>query len=205
MIRQSFQNIVNPENIIENFGSEGADADADTTKYYELISNMESQCDVIIDEMDISNFSVSDDNKCVTDGRTYAKSDKDYVTLRRENLNRIEVEYNKINGETTLTDFEKNSQLLCIMNKLFYNIKQVTENNDEMSKKNLEKENLGRENDHLIEKNREIKKKDKDLNLVTNANVIGSKESQRQIQTQYIIFMVLIAIFLIIQVVLFFV
>lgn len=203
MIRQSFQNIVNPENIIENFGS--GDADADTTKYYELISNMESQCDVIIDEMDISNFSVSDDNKCVTDGRTYAKSDKDYVTLRRENLNRIEVEYNKINGETTLTDFEKNSQLLCIMNKLFYNIKQVTENNDEMSKKNLEKENLGRENDHLIEKNREIKKKDKDLNLVTNANVIGSKESQRQIQTQYIIFMVLIAIFLIIQVVLFFV
>ena len=121
MIRQSFQNIVNPENIIENFGSEGADADADTTKYYELISNMESQCDVIIDEMDISNFGVSDDNKCVTDGRTYAKSDKDYVTLRRENLNRIEVEYNKINGETTLTDFEKNSQLLCIMNKLFYN------------------------------------------------------------------------------------
>jgi hypothetical protein len=204
MIRQSFQNIVNPENIIENFASGDGDAD-NTTKYYELISNMDSQCDVIIDEMDISNFSVSDDNKCVTDGRTYAKSDKDYVTLRRENLNRIEVEYSKINGETTLTDFEKNSQLLCIMNKLFYNIKQVTENNDEMSKNNLEKENLARENEHLIEKNREIKKKDKDLNLVTNANVIGSKESQRQIQTQYIIFMVLIAIFLIIQVVLFFV
>lgn len=200
MIRQSFQNIVNPKNIIENFQDGGGDA----SKYYELISNMESQCDVIIDEMDISNFGVNDENKCVVSGRTYAKSDKDYVTLRRENLNRIEAEYNKINTDT-LPDFEKNSRLLCLMNKLFHNIKQVTENNDEMTKKNLENENLARENEHLIEKNREIKKKDEDLNLVTNANVIGSRESQRQIQTQYIIFIVLIAIFLIIQVVLFFV
>ena len=200
MIRQTFQNIVNPENIIEKF-QDGVD----TSKYYELISNMDSQCDIIVDEMDISKFGVNDENKCVVGGRIYAKSDKDYVTLRRENLNRIEAEYNKINGGTDLTDFEKNSKLLCLMNKLFHNITQVTENNDEMSQKNLEKDNLSRENEHLIKKNRNIKKKDMDLNLVTNANVIGSKESQWQIQIQYLIFIVLIAIFLIIQIVIFFV
>ena len=102
------------------------------------------------------------------------------------------------------TDFERNSQLLCIMNKVFDNIKQVTDNNDEMTKANLEKEHATRENDMLIEKNREVKKKDKDLNLVTNANLVGTEESKKQIQIQYLIFLVLIAIFLIIQLIIFF-
>ena len=165
---------------------------------------MDSQCDIIIDDMDLSRFSVDDQHKCVSGGRTYAKSDKDYVTLRRENLDRIEQEYNTISNNNTLTDFERNSQLLCIMNKVFDNVKQVTENNDEMSRANLDKEHTTRENDMLIEKNREIKKKDKDLNLVTNANLVGTEESKKQIQIQYLIFLVLIAIFLVIQLIIFF-
>jgi hypothetical protein len=213
MIRQSFQNIVNPQNIIENFQTEATDLDnasnslgdpSNTSNYYQLISNMDSQCDIIIDDMDLANFSINDKNNCVVGGRTYAKSDKDYVTLRRENLNRIEEEYNKISNNNTLTDFERNSQLLCLMNKVFDNVKQVTENNDEMSSGNLENEHLARENDMLIEKNREIKKKDKDLGLVTNANLVGTEESKKQIQVQYLIFLVLIAIFLIIQLIIFF-
>ena len=165
---------------------------------------MDSQCDIIIDDMDLSSFSVNDDHKCISGGRTYAKSDKDFVTLRRENMERIQQEYNAVSNNNTLTDFERNSQLVCIMNKVFDNIKTVTENNDEMTQANMEKEHTTRENDMLIEKNREIKKKDKDLNLVTNANLVGTEESKKQIQIQYLIFLVLIAIFLIIQLIIFF-
>lgn len=203
MIRQSFQNIVNPKNM-EHFQTQ-QQQQVNTSNYYQLISNMDSQCDVIIDEMDISKFNLNDENSCVVGGRTYAKSDVDYVTLRRENLNRIEQEYNTINGNNTLTDFEKHSQMVCLMNKLFHNIKQVTENNDVMEQKNLEHENLARENEKVIEANRDIKKKDKDLNLVTSANVIGSKESKNQILVQYLIFIILIVLFIVIQLVIFFV
>ena len=211
MISESFQNIVNPENIIENFESttgvsnNNNDGSNSVSNYYELISNMDSKCDIIIDEKDISKFSIDNEHNCITGGRTYAKTDKDYVTLRRENLNRIEEDYNKIYSDNSLNDYERNSQLLCIMNKLFHNVKQVTENNDELTESNLEKEHAARENEHMIEKNRESKKKDKDLNLVTNANVVGTKESRRQIQMQYLIFLVLIAIFLVIQLIIFFV
>jgi hypothetical protein len=202
MIRQSFQNIVNPKNM-EHFQTQ--QQQVNTSNYYQLISNMDSQCDVIIDEMDISKFNLNDENSCVVGGRTYAKSDVDYVTLRRENLNRIEEEYNTINGNNTLNDFEKHSQIVCLMNKLFHNIKQVTENNDVMEEKNLENENLARENETVIEANRDIKKKDKNLNLVTSANVVGSKESKNQIRVQYLIFIILIILFIVIQLVIFFV
>lgn len=200
MIRQSFQNIVNPKNM-EHFQTQ--QQQVNTSNYYQLISNMDSQCDVIIDEMDISKFNLNDENSCVIGGRTYAKSDVDYVTLRRENLNRIEEEYNTINN--TLNDFERHSQMVCLMNKLFHNIKQVTENNDVMEQKNLENENLARENEKVIEANRDIKKKDKNLNLVTSANVVGSKDSKNQIRVQYLIFIVLIVLFIVIQLVIFFV
>ena len=90
MIRQSFQNIVNPKNM-EHFQTQ--QQQVNTSNYYQLISNMDSQCDVIIDEMDISKFNLNDENSCVVGGRTYAKSDVDYVTLRRENLNRMETTY----------------------------------------------------------------------------------------------------------------
>ena len=234
MIRQSFQNIVNPKNIVETFqpdtangvgvvnnanangvvnnanangvvNNANANGSSNTSNYYQLISNMNSQCDIIIDDMELSNFSINDQHKCVVGGRTYAKSEKDYVTLRRENLDRIKEEYNRISNDTTATDFERHSKLLCLMNKAFDNVKQVTDNNDEMTKANLEKEHSSRENDMLIEKNRQIKKKDKDLNLVTNANLVGTEESKKQIQIQYLIFLVLIAIFLIIQLIIFFV
>jgi hypothetical protein len=213
MIRQSFQNIVNPKNIVETFKlnpannaalENNANGLSNPSNYYQLISNMDSQCDIIIDDMNLSNFSIKEHN-CVVGGRTYAKSDKDYVTLRRENLDRIEKEYNSISNNNKLTDFDRHSKLLCIMNKVFDNIKKVTDNNDEMTKANIEKEHSSRENDLLIEKNRQIKKKDKDLNLVTNANLIGTEQSKKQIQIQYLIFLVLIAIFLIIQLIIFFV
>ena len=57
----------------------------------------------------------------------------------------------------------------------------------------------------MIERNREMKKKDKDFNLVTNANVIGTNRSKKLILIKYLIFLILIVLFLVIQVIIFFV
>ena len=200
MISETFQNIVNPQNVVEHFQTTPSD------DYYNLVSNMDSQCSIVIDEMDLQAFSLdNNENQCIVGGRTYAKTDEEYETLRNRNLENINDQLSNILSSDGLNDFEQNSRYLCLLNKMFDNIKKVTEINNEMTSKNLEKENLSRENELMIERNREMKKKDKDLNLVTNANVIGTNESKKKIQVQYLIFIILIVLFLVIQLVIFFV
>ena len=200
MINETFQNIVNPQNVVEHFQTTPSD------DYYNLVSNMDSQCSIVIDEMDLQAFSLdNNENQCIVGGRTYAKTDEEYETLRNRNLENINDQLSNILSSDGLNDFEQNSRYLCLLNKMFDNIKKVTEINNEMTSKNLEKENLSRENELMIERNREMKKKDKDLNLVTNANVIGTNESKKKIQVQYLIFIILIVLFLVIQLVIFFV
>lgn len=200
MISETFQNIVNPQNVVEHFQTTPSD------DYYNLVSNMDSRCSIVIDEMDLQAFSLdNNENQCIVGGRTYAKTDEEYETLRNRNLENINDQLSNILSSDGLNDFEQNSRYLCLLNKMFDNIKKVTEINNEMTSKNLEKENLSRENELMIERNREMKKKDKDLNLVTNANVIGTNESKKKIQVQYLIFIILIVLFLVIQLVIFFV
>lgn len=199
MISETFQNIVNPQNVVEHFQTTPSD------DYYNLVSNMDSQCSIVIDEMDLQPFSLgNDENQCIVGGRTYAKTDEEYETLRNRNLENINEQLSSILSNDDNV-FEQNSKYLCLLNKMFDNIKKVTEINNEMTSKNLEKENLSRENELMIERNKEMKKKDKDLNLVTNANVIGTNESKKKIQVQYLIFIILIVLFLVIQLVIFFV
>ena len=203
MIRQSFQNIVNPLNIIENFDSHENTQD-NTHDYSKLISDMNTECDSIINDMDIK-YDIGNQNKCIVSGRTFAKSNKEYKNLREENLQKYEKEYNDLKENTTIQEGDKNKKIACLMNKLFINIEKVSEQNKKMGSENKNKEEDTIENELIIKQNILDKKKDKNLNLVTNANVIGTKESKRIIRIQYIIFLVLIAIFLIIQLVIFFV
>ena len=81
---------------------------------------------------------------CVQGGRKYAKSDKDFSTLRAEYLEALNGEYREITDDMSLTDFEKHSKLSCLMNKLLENIVAVSNNNQEMLNKNLEKEQLAK-------------------------------------------------------------
>ena len=77
MISETFQNIVNPQNVIEHFQTTPSD------DYYNLVSNMDSQCLIVIDEMDLQPFSLeNNENQCIVGGRTYAKTDEEYETLR---------------------------------------------------------------------------------------------------------------------------
>lgn len=204
MIRQSFQSIINPKNIIERFQGENEN-DSILNNYNKIKADMDGECSIILDDMEITKYSITDENACIEGGRTYAKSDERYKTLREENLRNIEEDYKKINDSTEENEFEKVNKFVCLMNKLFHNVQTVTEHNNEVEKKNQEKENTSRENELLIEQNAITKKKDKNLNLVSDANVIGTKESQKKIQIQYLIFLILIAIFLVIQLVIFFV
>ena len=85
------------------------------------------------------------------------------------------------------------------------NIVAVSGSNQEMLHKNLEKEQLARENERIIETNANLKAKDKNASLVKDAEVIGSEGNTKRMRVQYIIFISLILIFLVIQLVIFFV
>ena len=82
-------------------------------------------------------------------------------------------EYREITNDMSLTDFEKHSKLSCLMNKLLENILAVSNNNQEMLNKNLEKEQLARENERIIETNSSLKSKEKNAGLVKEAEVVG--------------------------------
>ena len=153
--------------------------------------------------MDLPKYEIGE--SCIQGGRQYAKSDKDYVTLRRENLELLEREYDELNNNMSLTDFEKHSRITCLMNKLLHNIITVSSKNDEVSRKNLENEQIARENDRIIKTNKDLKSKEKDSELVKTASLAGGEENTKRMRIQYIIFIALIVIFLAIQLVIFFV
>jgi len=199
MISESFANIVNPSNIIQEDFTEGEKFN----KYYKITSDMDNECTSIIDDMDLPKYEIGE--SCVQGGRKYAKSDKDFVTLRKENLDLIEKEYSEINNNMSLTDYEKHSKIACLMNKLLNNIITVSTNNQEVLTKNLDNEQLSRENDRIIKTNKELKAKEKNSGLVKTANIAGGEENTKRMRTQYIIFISLIVIFLVIQLVIFFV
>ena len=187
MIRQSFQNIVNPKNIIENFDA--------TQNYYEDIQN-----DTTLPSLSIDNI-LSDYDKCSRNEITIA----DYGAIREKNFQRYKTQYDILSDNNTDNETEKHKKIESLMKKLVENIKESVKQNEELEQLNLKNEQSIRENNKLIEINRNNKKKDKNFNLVTNANVIGTKETKNKIRIQYIIFLVLIFIFLIIQLVIFFV
>ena len=153
--------------------------------------------------MDLPSFQIG--KSCVENGRKYAKSDKDFVTLRNEYLESLNSEYRNITNDMSLTDFEKHSKLSCLMNKLLKNIVGISESNQELLHKNLEKEHLARENERIIETNTTLKMKGKNAELVKDAEVIGSNINTNRMRVQYIIFITLILLFLVIQLVIFFV
>jgi len=199
MISESFANIVNPlNNTQEDFTSQ-----SDFNDYYKLTSDLDKECVSVIDEMDIPNYEIGE--SCIEGGRKYANSDKDYVTLRRENLELLQKEYDDLNNNMALTDFEKHSRMTCLMNRLLHNIITVSSKNDDVSKKNLENEQLARENDRIIKTNKDVKSKQKNSGLVKTASIAGGEENTKRMRIQYIIFMALIVIFLAIQLVIFFV
>ena len=198
MISESFQNIVNPNNNVnEDTNTE------DFNKYYEITSDLDTQCGNVLSEMNLPNYQIGE--SCVQGGRKYAKSDKDFATLRSEYLEALSGEYRTISNDMGLTDFEKHSKLSCLMNKLLENIVAVSGSNQEMLHKNLEKEQLARENERIIETNSSLKAKEKNAGLVKEAEIVGSEGNAKRVRTQYVIFIALILIFLVIQLVIFFV
>ena len=79
MISESFQNMVNPNNNVD----ENTNTD-DFNRYYEITSDLDSQCGNILGEMSLPSYQIGE--SCVQGGRKYAKSDKDFSTLRAEYL-----------------------------------------------------------------------------------------------------------------------
>lgn len=199
MISESFQNIVNPT---ENVQEEETSVD-DFNKYYEITADIDSKCSNIISNIELPSYQIGE--SCVHNGRKYAKSDKDFVSLRNEYLESLNSEYREITNDMSLTDFEKHSKLLCLLNKLLENITAISNNNQELLHKNLEKEQLARENERIIETNTTLKHKGKNAELVKDAEVFGSEKNTKRTRVQYIIFITLILLFLVIQLVIFFV
>ena len=104
-----------------------------------------------------------------------------------------------------VNEFDKHSKIACLMNKMLSNIMSVSEEKQKLLTDNLDLESVVRENEKVINENQNIKSKNKNNELINIERVEGTKNNKQNIKTQYIIFITLIIMFLIIQLVIFFV
>ena len=170
MISESFTNIVNPNNIIEEFyygeptgpmipttpsSNEGSDV-ADLNKYYEFVSNMDSSCKPIMSELKMPELQIGE--SCLLDNKKYFKSDMDYVSLRKKYLENMNAEMRKLNSGIKMSDYDKVTREICLMNKTLDNIKIVSKKNKEIEKEINDKDIMSRENEKIIDLNKQKKK-----------------------------------------------
>lgn len=219
MISESFANIVNPNSIehfqnptvgqtlsaSNNVNSNVSDENSEgivVADYYNFIGNINNRCVPLLSEMNVSNTQIGE--SCVKDGNRYIKSNNSYLEMRKKNLKMYSDAYKNIKVNH-VNEFDKHSKIACIMNKMLNNIMSVSEEKQKLTSENLDMESIVRENEKVIEENQNIKSKDKNNELVNIERVEGTKNNKKNIKTQYIIFITLIIMFLIIQLVIFFV
>ena len=217
MISESFTNIVNPNNIIEEFYGEVTTSSTDPTnvssndgsdvidlnKYPEFVSNMNSSCKPIISELKMPDLQIGE--SCLVDNKKYFKSDMDYVSLRKKYLENMNAEMRKVHSGIKMSDYDKVTREICLMSKMLDNIKIVSKKNKEIEKEINDKDHMSRENEKIIDLNKQKKKSNENSNLVSKANTAGSKITKKYTYIEYIIIVSLLVLFLVIQMIIFFV
>jgi hypothetical protein len=144
-------------------------------------------------------------NSCVREddnGKRIYHDTKTPVKLQEEHLNRYETEFNRLMGLTTQNNFEKHQKINCLLNGLLGNI----ENNYDNFNSNLSQleTQLNNEKQH-VEHQEKILKTNEDSDLVTKYRNESSNKRNKQMSTQFTIYVTMIIIFLIVQGIVFFV
>lgn len=148
----------------------------------------DSYCSSITNNIPTPSINVGE--SCLVNGNYY--SEGDYNQLRRNNLNMFEEKYMEILNNNSLNEYQRHTNLACIMNKLMDNIVTVTQQNDTRFKKNQRLENLVDQNKINIEKNEDQLLLNKDINLVKDHRVASSESRNKRIDMYYIIMVSLI-------------
>lgn len=148
----------------------------------------DSNCSSITDTIPTPSVNVGE--SCLVNGNYYSQGD--YNQLRRTNLNMFEEKYKEILNDNSLNEYQRHSNLSCIINKLMDNIVTVTQQNHTRFRKNQRLENLVHQNKINIEKNEDQLLLDKDIKLVKDHRVASSESRNKRIDMYYIIMISLI-------------
>ena len=141
---------------------------------------------------------------CILDDKTYTTG-QDFNEMRRYNLERIESEYNRILGEPNLNEYERHTQIVCLLNKLMDNVIRATEINATNYNKLSNKQNIVDSNKSLMSSQESVISKNEDSSLVTKYRNETSESRNNKLKMEFLIYVVLIIIFLVVEGILFFV
>ena len=133
--------------------------------------------------------------------RLYHNSEK-VKDIQQKHLDKFEVEFHRLMGWSSSSHYEKHQKINCLLSGLLDNIKNnYTNFNEELPK--LESQ-LNRERKHL-EEQENVLRTNEDSDLVTKYRNESSDKRNKQMNTQFTIYVTMIVVFLIVQGIVFFV
>ncbi len=150
----------------------------------QLISN----CSSVTDNIPTPSYNVSE--TCIVNNNKYSQGD--YNQLRKNNLNMFEQKYMQVLNDNTLNEYQRHSNLACVMNKLMDNIVTVSQQNNTRFMSNQGLENLIEQNKINIDANQDKLLLNKDIKLVKDHRVASSDKRKKRIELYYIIMVALI-------------
>ena len=122
--------------------------------------------------------------------------------LHQEHLDRYEAEFNRLMASTSANNFNKHQKINCLLNGLLADIRSNYENfNQDLNQ--LETQ-LNNEKRHVEEQER-VLRTNEDSELVTKYRNENSDKRNKQMNTQFTIYVTMIVIFLIVEGIVFFV
>ena len=122
--------------------------------------------------------------------------------LHQEHLDRYEDEFNKLMNNSTSNNYNKHQKINCLLNGLLTDIKSNYENlNIDLSELQTQLKN---EKKH-VEEQEKVLRTNEDSELVTQYRNESSEKRNKQMNTQFTIYVTMIVIFLIVEGIVFFV
>lgn len=123
-------------------------------------------------------------------------------TLHNEHLERYETEFNRLMSNNYSNNFNKHQKINCLLNGLLRDIKTNYETfNEDLNQLNSQ---LNNEKRHVSEQEK-VLRANKDSELVTKYRDESSEKRNKQMNTQFTIYVTMIVIFLIVEGIVFFV
>ena len=157
----------------------------------------------ICDSVNIPTYPSSD--TCVitgTNDRTIYNSRETSLQLQQNHLDKFEAEFNSLINDNSSNNYDKHQKINCLLNSLLGNIKTNYENYN-LGIDNIQNQ-LNSEKRHL-EEQLNVLKTNENSDLVTKYRDENSKKRNKQMSTQFTIYVTMIVIFLIVEGIVFFV
>ena len=127
---------------------------------------------------------------------------KSPTTLHQEHLDRYEAKFNELMASSTSNNYDKHTKINCLLNGLLQDIKTNYQSfNVDLGQLQAQ---LNSERKH-VEQQENVLRTNEDSELVTKYRNENSEKRNKQMNTQFTIFVTMIVIFLIVEGIVFFV